>query len=87
MRTRFFAYLARCFNAHLSDDEERFANGVAEARLLAEAFNNKIKEIDNLGDITVWYRNYPSASPDAAWVGPFSIQRIDAKTKRGGNKV
>jgi cation transport regulator ChaB len=87
MRTRFLDFLARCFNAHLADNEKRFADDVREARRLAVEFNAVIKRINKNGDVTVWYTNYPGANPDAAWVGPFSIHRIDAKTKRGGEKV
>lgn len=55
MRSRLCAYLARCFNAHLSDDQKRFADDAAKARRLASELNTVLERLSK-GDSVPWIK-------------------------------
>lgn len=78
MRARLCAYLARCFNAHLTDDEKRFANDVAEARRLSDELNEVSTRLSKYpSHVTFWVS---VRSGDYTYsAGDFRIRRVTAE--------
>ena len=52
MRTRFLAFLARCFDARLTDNERHIAKKLTEARYLANELNKVLRDLDD-GNLSV----------------------------------
>lgn len=85
MRARLCAYLARCFNAHLTDDEKRFADDVAAARAAASAFNDALKNLakwENGNTIWVNYRRGYRDETEFDRPSQFRISKIEASVNQ-----